>query len=77
MIVMGLIGSLMHSNSRIVVLETQYQDVTSRIVRLLEIQSAIDARQDADIVNLRAQGREDFRQISNKLDSLLLRDVGH
>jgi hypothetical protein len=71
----GLILWGMGITQRLAVIESRQQDTTTRIVSILENQRLIDARQDAEMVEMRRVMRDDLRDINVKLDNLLRSQV--
>jgi hypothetical protein len=67
----GLILWGMGITQRLAVMESRQQDTTTRIVTILENQRLIDARQDAEMTEMRRMIRDDIRDINVKLDNLL------
>lgn len=72
-IALSLVAGYAQMSARMAVLENQQQEISDRILRLLESQRGVDKRQDEEIVQLRRDNREDLQAINNKLDRLIQR----
>ena len=72
----GGVAAVVALNSRIAILETQQLEINARMVQILEQQVRVDARQDSEIVRIGDQRREDYRDLSRRLESLTRRDTG-
>jgi len=66
-----LVAGYISISERIAILENQQLWVSDRIVTILETQRTIDARQDIELIEIKRQIREDFRDINQKLDRLV------
>lgn len=69
-LLMTLAGGYTTISERIAVLESQQASFNERTISMLENQRHTDARQDADIVEIKRQIREDYREILQRLDSI-------
>lgn len=58
-------------SERVAKLEENFNHVSSQIVSILERQAGRDARQDAEIMELRREMQTLARSINNKLDRLI------
>jgi hypothetical protein len=68
-----IIGGYQSFSERLAVLESSQQFSQERILTILETQKNTDIRQDAEILEIKRQMREDYRDINNKLDQLIRR----
>lgn len=69
-IMVGAFGAWNSMSERLSVLETQYVNLSERVVNLLERQANTDARQDESIQQFRGEIRQDIRGINEKLDRI-------
>lgn len=65
-----LVAGWVAISERIAVLESQQSSFNERIISMLENQRHTDARQDADILEIKRQIREDYREILQRLDNI-------
>jgi len=68
-----IIGGYQSFSERLAVLESGQQFSQERILAILETQKSTDIRQDAELLEIKRQVREDFRDINQKLDQLIQR----
>ena len=69
-LLMAMVGGYANMTSRMAVIESQQAQFNRQVVQILEAQSRIDARQDAEIGDLKRIIREDYREILTKLDGI-------
>lgn len=65
-----MVGGYANMTARLAVLEAQQVQFNQQVVQILAVQSKIDSRQDADIVDVKRMIREDYREILQKLDGM-------
>ena len=70
-ILIGLVAAWFALEGRVIVLETQYMELSNRVVTLLENQAETDQRQDATQATFRVEMRQDAQTINAKLDRVL------
>lgn len=68
---MTLVGGWVAISERVARLETEFSQISGQIVSLLERQSARDARQDGELLEIRREVSQDLRDINAKLDRLI------
>lgn len=72
---LGLIGAMAMGYSdfreRLAVLESNQAVVTSQLTQLLASQNSVDARQNAEIAEIRRDTRDTYREINNQLATLI------
>jgi hypothetical protein len=72
-LMMMIVTGYQSFSERLAVLESSQQFIQERILVILENQKSTDIRQDAELLEIKRQMREDYRDINQKLDQLIRR----
>lgn len=71
LIFLGGLAAFYGVAERLSVLESQFAELSARVVRVLEAQQRVDQSQDASLTQFRSEMRQDVRDIQSKLDRLI------